>query len=129
MWWRELVLINEGSGSFLSETGAFPFSAGTLLYAPSMAVHDFAFEHGARSWTLIQFDPLAVDQQALALPRVASAARVDPDPCNLTGPLLDWLGTCIESGALDREVTVVLQALLLSLKGLFREEATIETAG
>lgn len=124
----ELVLINEGSGSFLSETGTFAFSAGTLLYVPSMAVHDFAFERGARSWTLIQFDPLAVDQQVLALPRLASAGSLDADPNNRTRPLLDWLGTCLESRAPQREIAVVLQALLLSLKGLFRDAAATDLA-
>jgi len=122
----ELVLIHQGSGSFLSETSTFSFSTGTLLYVPSMAVHDFAFERGARSWTLIQFDPLAVDQQALALPRLASAGRLDADPDNRTRSLLDWLGACVGRGAPERETAVVLHALLLSLKGLFREAAATD---
>ena len=124
----ELVLIHEGSGNFLSETGTFPFSAGTLLYVPSMAVHDFAFERGPRSWTLIQFDPLAVDQQALALPRLASAGRVDADSGNRTRSLLEWLGTCLDSHTPEREVAVVLQALMLSLKGIFKESTPTNLA-
>lgn len=116
----ELVLINEGAGKFISEAGSFRFSIGTALFAPAMAIHDFAFEPGARAWTLIQFDPLAIDQQVLALPRMASAAFLDADARSRTGSLLDWLGDCLAMGVHEREVTVVLQAFLLSLKGQFQ---------
>lgn len=115
----ELVLIEQGSGCYVSEAGEFRFSAGTMLYAPAMAIHDFAFAEGARRWTLVQFDPRVADPTRTALPPQAAAARLDPGGGDRTVMLLDWLGACVDAGASPEEVATVLSALLLSLKGRF----------
>lgn len=124
----ELVLIDEGSGRFFSEAGGFAFSAGTVLYAPAMAIHDFAFAAGKRSWTLIQFDPRAIDWQTIALPRTAAAAHLDAEARSRADLLLDWLRTCLKTQASERETAIVLQALLLSLKDHFAHVPAVEPA-
>ena len=64
----ELVFMDRGTGTFISETGEWAVGPGSLVHVPGMAIHDFAFAPGERGWTLVQFDPLAVDPAVCALP-------------------------------------------------------------
>lgn len=110
----ELVLIEEGAGQFICEASRHRFIPGTILYAPSMAIHDFAFSPGARGWTLIQFDPHSVDRQAIPLPSTAQGAILDPEALARISMLAQWLAKSIADHAQQRAVVVQLEALVLA---------------
>lgn len=115
----ELVFLEQGSGSFISEAGEWPFSPGSVLYAPGMAIHDFAFAPGERCWTLVQFDPLAVDPGLPALPQVACAAKPGSLGAQRMALLLDWLAGSLADDTPEAQVRVILEALVLALKDAF----------
>ncbi len=120
----ELVLIQEGAGVFLCEGMELSFAPGTIVYAPSMAVHDFAFAGGARAWTLVQFDPHAVNREAVALPSSPQGVSLDPAQLARTRVLADWLAQTLAAKAPQKEVAVQLQALILSIVQAFEPEGT-----
>ena len=109
----ELVFIEEGTGHFLCEDATFAFAPGTILYAPPMAVHDFAFNEGLSASTLVQFDPHALAPNSLPasplgiVPNPEVRARVDM--------LADWLEQSICAEALQSDVALQLQALVLAV--------------
>lgn len=115
----ELVFVNEGSGRFFSEAGEAAFAPGMVIFAPGMAIHDFAFDHGARKWTLVQFDSRAVDAGLAIPPRSACAARLDRHVAKRIAALLDWLHFCLEEQQAEAHVRLVLNALLLALRQVF----------
>lgn len=117
----ELVFIAQGTGTFISEGGEWPFSPGSVLYAPGMAIHDFAFAPGERRWTLVQFDPLAVDPAVCALPPTACAAAPGPVAAKRFTLLLDWLAASLAENAPERQVRALLETLQLALHGAFGE--------
>lgn len=125
----ELVLIEQGSGRFLSEAGAHVFGPGQMLYVPAMAIHDFAFDPGARRWILVQFDALAIDPERSGLPQTAAAAPLDAPQLARTRMLLDWLAETLTAQAPEADVLVLLETLLLSLKGRFDLAPGLGSAG
>lgn len=110
----ELVLMEEGTGTFLCEDLRMPFSAGMLLFAPSMAVHDFAFDPGPRGWTLIQFDPHAVRREVIALPQRPYATVLGAEMRARLAMLGAWLAESIANEAPQIAVAAQLQALVLA---------------
>lgn len=118
----ELVLIEEGAGQFICEASRHSFAPGTIVYAPSMAIHDFAFAPGARAWTLIQFDPHAVDRQAIALPAAPQGAILGPEALARMKMLAQWLAQSIADRAPQRAVAVQLEALVLAAVQSFGSE-------
>lgn len=119
----ELVLIEEGAGQFICEASRHRFALGTILYAPSMAIHDFAFAPGARAWTLIQFDSHAVDRQAIALPAAPQSAVLAPEALARMKMLAKWLAQSIADRAPQRAVVVQLEALVLAVMQAFDPES------
>jgi AraC-like DNA-binding protein len=119
----ELVFLEKGEGRFVCESGEFALAPGSVVYAPGMAIHDFAFEPGVRRWTLVQFDPLAVDPRVHAFPAAAAGAYLTGLTAERTTLLLDWLASCLKARAPEAQVLVVLEALLLALDGTFGEPA------
>lgn len=115
----ELVLIEQGSGLFLSEAGERGFGPGQMLYVPAMAIHDFAFDPGARRWVLVQFDALAVDPERSGLPQTAAAALLDAPQLTRTRMLLEWLAEALAAQAPEADLLVLLETLLLALKDRF----------
>lgn len=115
----ELVLIEAGTGVFLCEDVQLPFAPGTIVYAPSMTVHDFAFADGARAWILIQFDPHAINREAVELPSGPRAASLAPGPLARSRALADWLAQSLGAKSPQKEVAVQLQALVLSVVQAF----------
>jgi AraC-like DNA-binding protein len=124
----ELVFMEQGSGSFITEAGECVFASGSVLYAPGMAIHDFAFAPGVRRWTLVQFDPLAVDPRIPALPAAARAATPDSLVSQRVSLLLAWLAASLEEHLPEPQVIVLLEALLLALRGVFGEAAGVDGA-
>lgn len=124
----ELVFMEQGTGRFIGEAGEWPFSPGSLLYAPGMAIHDFAFAPGERRWTLVQFDPLATDPGLPPLPATACAAVLSAAAAARIALLLDWLGESLGEQDPEPQVRVVLEALLLALRGVFGNHADKDAA-
>lgn len=118
----ELVLIEEGSGQLVSENARIPFSSGTILFVPSMAIHDFDFAQGARAWTLLQFDPHAIDPCAVALSNCPHGSRPDSVALPRVRMLLEWLAQSIATHAPQQAVAVQLQALMLAINETFVPE-------
>lgn len=112
----ELVLIHQGSGTFITETGEHRFGPRMLLFVPTMAIHDFAFDPGARNWTLVQFDALAADPDQRLLPRQAVSAALNPESLCRARTMVDWLSDGIGSTLAPAEVEILLKALLLAIK-------------
>jgi AraC-like DNA-binding protein len=79
-----------------------------------MAIHDFAFAPGARSWTLIQFDPHALDREAIALPSGAQCAALDAETHSRISMLARWMAQSIKDQAQQSAVVVQLEALVLA---------------
>lgn len=122
----ELVFLEQGSGTFISETGEWAFASGSVLYAPGMAIHDFAFDPGERCWTLVQFDTLAIDPGLPALPQTACASTPGNLDAQRISLLLDWLSASLTNGDPETQVRVILEALLLALKDAFGAHAGSE---
>lgn len=115
----ELVLIEAGTGQFLCEGSKHAFAPGTILYAPSMAIHDFAFDPGARSWILIQFDPHALDRQAIALSPEPQSAALDLETQPRIKMLAAWLSQSIRDHTQQAAMVVQLEALVLAAMQAF----------
>jgi AraC-like DNA-binding protein len=124
----ELVFIEQGAGQFICEDSRHPFASGTILYAPSMAIHDFAFATGARAWTLIQFDPNALDRQAITLPLEPQSAALDPETLPRIKILAQWLRQSIMDHAPQTAVIVQLEALMLAAVQAFGPDRAIVAA-
>ena len=109
----ELVLIEKGTGQFLCEDTAFAYGPGSILYAPSMAVHDFVVDHGPRALTLIQFDPHAASQHAL--PSFPLGVIPEPDALTRIRMLIDWLAESITAQSAQSDIALLLQSLMLAV--------------
>ena len=120
------MFLEQGTGSFISEAGEWSFAPSSVLYAPGMAIHDFAFAPGERRWTLVQFDPLAIDPALPALPQTACAATPDALAAQRMALLLEWLSASLAAGDPETQVRVILEALLLALKDAFATHAARE---
>jgi AraC-like DNA-binding protein/quercetin dioxygenase-like cupin family protein len=112
----ELVLIKAGNGEFISEGEPVRFSAGTVIFVPPMVVHDFAFEEGARAWTLVQFDPYAVDAGTAGIPSVPTNAVLQHEQTKRIEMLMDWLDQSIAAKGDQRTIALQLQALVLAVR-------------
>lgn len=119
----ELVFMDRGTGTFISETGEWAVGSGSLVHVPGMAIHDFAFAPGERGWTLVQFDPLAVDPAVCALPPTAGVATPDALAAERCTLLLEWLATAFADNAPERQMRVLLETLFLAVSEALGEHA------
>jgi AraC-like DNA-binding protein/quercetin dioxygenase-like cupin family protein len=120
----ELVLVQAGSGRLLCEGNEIAFAPGSILFVPAMAVHDFAFDAGARGWTLVQFDPHAVDAAIVALPQVARGAALDDETFARAAMLMRWLAETLVAPVQPQAVAIQLQALMMLLSPALNARAT-----
>ncbi|WP_373473848.1 helix-turn-helix domain-containing protein [Sphingorhabdus lacus] len=112
----ELVLIKAGNGEFISEDKPVRFSTGSLIFVPPMVVHDFAFEEGVRAWTLVQFDPYAVDADAARIPSVPLNTVLSPELNKRIEMLMEWLDESIAAKGDQRTIALQLQTLVLAVR-------------
>jgi len=110
----ELVLIEQGRGTFACDDRAFALAPGMAVFAPAMAVHDFAFEPGPLAWTLIQFDPLALPPGPVAVPATPRAVLPDPASAARLALIAQWLAGSLAQGADHGVLVLQMQALLLA---------------
>lgn len=62
----ELIWFHHARGHVVTEAGHLPISAGTLLWLPPMAAHDFRLDAGATHWVIVHCDPAAITDPARA---------------------------------------------------------------
>lgn len=113
----ELVLMHKGTGRFICEAGELRFAHQSLVHAPAMAIHDFAFDAGARAWTLLQYDALAIDPGLVSLPAAPGVVALDDRQFARVHMLLAWLAETLATGAATAEIHVILHALLRAVQG------------
>ncbi|MFO6448710.1 AraC family transcriptional regulator [Erythrobacter sp. NE805] len=110
----ELIWFERAQGEVITEAGALPIAAGTLLYLPPMAAHDFRLEAGATDWVIVHCDPAAIADPArdggdLAQLRVHSPG--EPQRARLaTG--FAWLAALAAEGGRAGDVLALTQLLL-----------------
>jgi AraC-like DNA-binding protein len=124
----ELVLFERVSGAFSVEGRSYRLADHTLILAPSMAVHDFALEPGAKGWTLLQLAPFlaqaaAGNEYATLLTRPACVA-FDAADWRRAEMLFDWL----RSIAADKSQRTLSLTLIRSIFGLVARGAPLRSA-
>jgi AraC-like DNA-binding protein len=112
----ELVLIKAGHGEFISETSTVRFAPGSLLLIPAMVVHDFAFADGKRAWSLVQFDPYAIQSEAGGMPDVPIHTLLDLDLYRRMEMLIDWLDQSIADSVEQKAIALQLRSLILAVR-------------
>lgn len=115
----EIVLFGSGSGRFVCADTSFAITPGCAVFAPTMHYHDFHFDPGAKSWTLIQFDPYLVER-LVRLGKVAGTAQpfcVEPDPASAMrlAVLSDWLTETARRDGADTVIEHVIGLILIIL--------------
>jgi AraC-like DNA-binding protein len=111
----ELVLVHQGSGRLLCDGVDTGFARGSILFVPAMAVHDFVFDASARGWTLVQFDPHAIDAANVALPHAVRSAKLDDETFARAAMLMRWIAETLVPPVQPQAVTIQLQALIILL--------------
>jgi AraC-like DNA-binding protein len=54
----ELVMFEKAEGNFISQSATFQIKDKTLVFIPSMEVHNFELTQQEKSWHILQFSPL-----------------------------------------------------------------------
>lgn len=62
----ELIWFRKANGEVATEFGLLPIRSGTLLFLPSMAIHDIRLNAGATAWVAVHFDPTIAQDIAAA---------------------------------------------------------------
>lgn len=62
----ELIWFDRARGEVMTEIGPLPIGAGTLLWLPPMATHDFRLAAGATRWVIVHCDTAATADPARA---------------------------------------------------------------
>lgn len=112
----EIILFDDAGGRFLCETETYAITPGCAVFAPSMRYHAFDLEPGAKSWTLIQFEPYLLER----LERGGAVAAglppfcVQPDPASARhlSALADWLVALAGADAADPLIEHALALIL-----------------
>jgi len=116
----EIVLFGEASGRFFCDGESYPITAGCAVFVPTMVYHDYHFDPGPKSWTLIQLEPYFADQ-VTRLGGPGSPARpicVQPDLASAERLqlLADWLAEAARADPADPLVERIV-AMILALLG------------
>jgi len=93
----EFVVFHRVAGSFISNGRRYPVSPGSIVYVPSMEVHDFTLDAGPKDWVLVQIDAISAE----ALARQPGLERLAHPFCTRPGGVLgeriagiaDWLAS------------------------------------
>ena len=117
----EIVVFDQVEGEFHCDGLHTPIDGQSIVYAPPMAPHDFILNPGAKAWTLVQFDVIAL-----------KAAGVGPDLRWPTHALLvshpsaaaarlrllaDWLLDMVRQGAGVTDKAAAASLMLSLLDG------------
>ena len=107
----ELVLFDTVYGTLLAEQGECRLGAGSLVFVPSMAPHEFVLPAGDHAWTLVHVAPWLVDTASGGRnPDAPICTTLNPVALKRARVLVEWL-----KGATTAEETLAILTLLLSL--------------
>jgi AraC-like DNA-binding protein len=123
----EIVVFERVEGEFHCGSIRAPIGAGSTIYAPPMAPHDFVFQAGQRSWTLVQIDMNALTAcgpAELGWPTRPLCARPTGPVAERIRILTRWLVDLAGSEANPAESAAVAALLLTALGTLQDREAT-----
>lgn len=123
----EIVVFEHVEGEFHCGSLRESIGAGSIIYAPSMAPHDFVFQAGERSWTLVQIDMNALvarSPAALGWPRRPLCAHPTGPIAERVRVLTHWLVDLATSDANPSESAAVAALLLTALGALQDKTAT-----
>lgn len=128
----ELIWFHRARGEVITEVGVFPIDAGTLLYLPAMAAHDFRLEAGASAWVIVHCDPAAIAAPARAAGRCLTQVRVTRAEGERRARLamaFDWLAALAAEGGRAADVLALTRLLLGELPAKTAPDAAAATAG
>jgi AraC-like DNA-binding protein len=99
----EIVVFDQVQGEFRCGGLHAPIDNHSIVYAPPMAPHDFVLNPGAKAWTLVQFDVIALKAAGMGLGlRWPAQAISTPHPSEAAARLrmlADWLLDMVRQGA------------------------------
>ena len=110
----ELIWFHRAKGEVITEAGTLPIGAGTMLYLPPLATHDFRLEAGATNWVIVHCDPAATVDPARAgtdLTRVRTHRPEGSQRARLA-MAFDWLATLAAEGGRAADVLALTRLLL-----------------
>jgi AraC-like DNA-binding protein len=116
----EIVVFDQVEGEFHCGALHTPLNDHSIVYAPPMAPHDFVLNAGAKAWTLVQFDVIALRAAGKGLnltwPRHPVSAPYPSETSARLRMLTDWLLDMVRQGAGVGEKAAIA-SLMLSLLG------------
>ena len=124
----EIVVFDRMEGEFHCGGLHTPIDDRSIVYAPPMAPHDFVLNPGAKAWTLVQLDVLALKAAGMGLnlkwPRQAVSISRPGEASTRLRMLADWLLDMARQGAglADKAAAAGLMLSLL-------DDAAAPTAG
>lgn len=131
----EFVVFHEVAGSFIASGRRYPLSPGSIVYVPSMEVHDFTLDAGPKDWVLVQID--AISAEALVrqpgLERLAHPFCTRPDgiPGERIAGIADWLAGLgaadpLASPLINVLVTAIVQSPVIEGEPTARRETGVD---
>lgn len=123
----ELMLFVRGSGNVHLDGVEYSIEDGTLLYLPSLAVHEMVMEGGDQEFFLLQFEPRMLDELSLthsATDGASAICRLQEDILQRLTVLLHW---CCEVNNCREQLLMrnrVLQLLLMQVDQIVSREDT-----
>lgn len=128
----ELVLFGRVRGEFMSDGHRHRLGDGSIVFVPSMRHHDYALEHGAMDWLLVQIDPYIVESLSLRAglssldrPFCAEPDRRTRERIEMLG---QWLVDAVGSGTPKAAVERLIELLLLAVAEAPPSEAVVHSA-
>ncbi len=125
----EIVVFDRVDGEFHCGAVHAPIDDRSIVYAPPMAPHDFVLKAGAKAWTLVQFDVIALKAAGmgpdLRWPTQAISVSGFSEAAARLRMLSDWLLDMVRRGAGVTDKAAVASLML----GLLVGAAPPESAG
>ena len=117
----EIVVFDQVEGEFHCGDLHAPIDDRSIVYAPPMVPHDFVLNAGAKAWTLVQFDVIALRAAGKGLSSTWPKHPVSVPPqagesSARLRMLADWLLDMVRQGAAVTDKAAVA-SLMLSLLG------------
>lgn len=116
----EIVVFDQVEGEFRCGALHAPINDHSIVYAPPMAPHDFVLNAGAKAWTLVQFDVIALRAAgkglSLTWPKHPVSVAQPSEAAARLRMLADWLLEMVRQSAGITDKAAVA-SLMLSLLG------------
>jgi AraC-like DNA-binding protein len=117
----EIVVFDQVEGEFHCGHLHVPIDDRSIVYAPPMVPHDFVLNAGAKAWTLVQFDVIALRAAGKGLsstwPRYPVSVPQPGEAAARLRMLADWLLDMVRQGAGVTDKAAVASLMLSLLSG------------